>query len=73
MNLIDFKKSVTKPATGKMVEFAERIADVLGLSYPDFENFDETSEFIEDNKQDYFDMVNDELRDWREYDGSGEY
>ncbi len=41
-------------ATDKMIEFAEKIAEELDLPTPDFDNFKETSEFINENKDDYF-------------------
>jgi hypothetical protein len=47
-------------ATKRMIEFATDIADELGLDYPDFDDFEETSDFISDNKEEYYQAVNDE-------------
>lgn len=41
-------------ATQRMREFAEQIAAYLGIPEPDFNDFDATSEFIDDNKSEYF-------------------
>ncbi len=38
----------------KIAVNAERIAEELDLPTPDFDNFKETSEFINENKDDYF-------------------
>ena len=38
-------------ATDKMIEYAEKIADYLGIDPPDF---DDTRNFIDDNKDDYW-------------------
>lgn len=49
-------------ATYKMIEFAEKIAEELDLPEPDYEDFDETSEFIFVNKEDYFESLRDKRR-----------
>ena len=36
------------------VEYAEKIADYLGIDPPDFDDFDDTRNFIDDNKDDYW-------------------
>ncbi len=46
-------------ATQKMIDFAERIAEELGLDEPDYDDFEETSEFISEWKDDYWESVND--------------
>ena len=40
--------------TLKMKEFATDIADELGLDYPDFDDFDDVHNFIEENKDDFY-------------------
>ena len=40
--------------TDKMIEYAEKIADYLGIDYPDLDDFDDTRNFIDDNKDDYW-------------------
>lgn len=41
-------------ATEKMRDYAERIAEQLGLDEPDYDDFDEVHDFIEENKDDYW-------------------
>ena len=41
--------------TEKMTDFAEAIADVLGIEPDDWDDFESLSEFISENKEDYFD------------------
>ena len=41
-------------ATLKMKEFAEKIAAELDIEEPDYESFEETAAFIDENKQEYF-------------------
>ena len=41
-------------ATDKMIEYAEKIADYLGIDPPDLDDFDDTRNFIDDNKDDYW-------------------
>lgn len=48
-------------ATDKMVAFAEKIADELNLDEPNYDDFDETSEFIDDNKDDYWASLNERM------------
>ncbi len=45
-------------ATAKMIAFAEKIAEELGLDEPDYNDFDDTSAFIDDWKDDYWESVN---------------
>lgn len=51
-------------ATQRMQKFAEKIAAYLGIPAPDFDDFDETSAFIDDNKEAYF----EERRMFGDYD-----
>jgi hypothetical protein len=44
-------------ATLKMKEFAERIAEELGIDEPDYEDFEETAAFIDEHKQEYFSSI----------------
>lgn len=46
-------------ATQKMIDFASRIAEELDLPEPDYFDFEETSAFIEDWKEAYWESVND--------------
>ena len=41
-------------ATARMIEYAEAIAEYLGIDPPDFDDFEETRDFIDDNKDDYW-------------------
>ena len=41
-------------ATRKMKEYAEAIADYLEIEPPDFDDFEETRDFIDENKDDYW-------------------
>ena len=41
-------------ATDKMIDYAQKIADYLGIDPPDFDDFDDTRNFIDDNKDDYW-------------------
>lgn len=52
-----------KPATPKMIMFAEEIAETLDIDLPDLDSFEETSMFIEDNKDEFYAVMNGE--DWR--------
>ena len=40
-------------ATLKMKNYAEAIADYLGIDPPDFDDFEETRDFIDENRMDY--------------------
>lgn len=67
MNLMEFigenpsksKAPKKRPATDKQVSYAKAIADTLGLGYPDFEDFNDTSVFISYNKDDYYEALDD--------------
>lgn len=48
-------------ATEKMKEFAEAIAYELDIDEPDYDNFDETKEFIDENKDDFYASKEDNL------------
>lgn len=41
-------------ATPRMIEFAKAIASRLDLDEPDYNDFDEVHDFIEENKDDYY-------------------
>ena len=41
-------------ATEKQIDFAEAIAEELGLDYPDFESREATGEFINDNIREFY-------------------
>ena len=41
-------------ATGKMIDFARAIANYLSLEEPNYDDFDETSKFIDDHKEEYY-------------------
>ena len=41
-------------ATPKMIHFAKRIAEELDLPEPNYNDFDDTSEFISEWKNDYY-------------------
>ena len=41
-------------ATDRMVEFAEAIAEELDLEEPDYDDFEETSEFISEYKDEFY-------------------
>ena len=43
--------------TEKMTEFAEVIADVLGIEPDDWDDFESLSEFIAENKEDFFEAL----------------
>ena len=40
-------------ATEKMIAFAAAIAERLGIDEPDYNDFGEVSEFIDENKDEY--------------------
>lgn len=40
-------------ATLRMKEYAEAIADYLGIEPPDFDSFEETSEWIDEHRLEY--------------------
>ena len=40
-------------ATLKMKNYAEEIADYLGIDPPDFDDFEETSEWIDEHRMEY--------------------
>jgi hypothetical protein len=44
-------------ATKKMIELAENIAIELNICLPDYDDFDEISKFIDENKDDYFEIM----------------
>ncbi len=46
-------------ATARMIEYAEAIAEYLGIDPPDFDDFEETRDFIDDNKDDYWREMRD--------------
>lgn len=48
-------------ATKKMMDFAEAIATELGLKKPDYDDFEETSAFIDENKDEYYEQTRE---DW---------
>lgn len=63
MDLSEFVKSVPKSkhaATESMVAFASKIAEGLNLDYPDFTDFADTQEFIDNNLDDYNQNCSDE-------------
>ena len=41
-------------ATTKMIDYARAIAVYLGLDEPDYDDFEETRKFIDDNRDDYW-------------------
>ena len=41
-------------ATEKMKDYAQAIADYLGIEPPDFDDFEETRDFIDENKDEYW-------------------
>ena len=41
-------------ATNKMIDYAGEIAAYLGIEPPDFDDFEETRDFIDENKDDYW-------------------
>lgn len=40
-------------ATDRMIEFAKKIAEKLGIDEPDYNDFNETADFIDENKDEY--------------------
>jgi len=44
-------------ATMKMIEFAQAIAEKLHIDEPDYDDFDETSEFIDEYKDEYYNTL----------------
>lgn len=67
MDLSKFVKMTSKKnqATRPMVDFATKIADELELDYPDFADFGETKEFIDNNVDDYNQVRFDNKRGYR--------
>lgn len=71
MNLMEFMgeypSKTARPhkrgATDKMISYAKAIADILELDYPDFDDFNATSEFISYNKDDYYEALDDDNSD----------
>lgn len=67
MNLMEFlsanpsktKAPQRRGATEKQISYAKAIADLLELDYPDFDDFNATSEFISYNKDDYYEALDD--------------
>lgn len=45
--------------TPRMRDFAKAIAEELGLEEPDYDNFREVSDFIDEHKQEYYDSIHD--------------
>ena len=45
--------------TKKMIDFAEQISDLLGVEPDDWDEFKSVSEFISENKEDFFDALRD--------------
>ena len=47
-------------ATAKMIEFAKKIAERLHIEEeePDYNDYDETSEFIDEYKDEYYNSLN---------------
>ena len=43
-----------KAPTEDMIEFAEKIADRLGIDPPDMEDFDDVADFIYLNKEEFY-------------------
>ena len=43
--------------TEKMTDFAEQISEQLGVEPDDWDDFESVSEFISENKEDYFDAL----------------
>ena len=41
-------------ATDKMIDYAQKIAGYLGIDEPDFDDFEETRNFIDENRDDYW-------------------
>ena len=41
-------------ATQKMQDYAAAIAEYLGIDPPDFDDFEETRDFIDENKDEYW-------------------
>lgn len=68
MNLMEFigenpsksKAPKKRPATDNQVSYAKAIADVLGLDCPDFKDFNATSAFISENKDDYYEEIEED-------------
>lgn len=60
-----------RKATPRMIEFAQAIAEKLYLPEPDYDSFDETSEFIDYWEQDYYAATQLELAsdDWGWHEG----
>lgn len=50
VTLADLKR----PATGRQVVFAKSIADLLDLDEPDFDDFNATSRFISEHKDEFY-------------------
>lgn len=46
-----------RKATEPQIKFATKIADRLGLDYPNFDDFFETAQFINDNLKEFNDML----------------
>lgn len=44
-------------ATDSMVVYAEKIAEQLGLEEPDYYDYEETKEFIEEYEDAYYDSI----------------
>lgn len=44
-------------ATIRMIQFAQAIAERLGIEEPDYDNFQETSDFIDEYKDEYYNSL----------------
>lgn len=44
-------------ATDKMKAFAEKIAKLLGVDEPDYNDFNDTADFIDENKDEYYNTL----------------
>lgn len=50
-------------ATKKQLDYAKQIADTLGKKMPDQRDFDTVNKFISDNRQDFYQVKNQQMRD----------